>query len=69
MYLHAEFQVRHELDQTTTEGLYTLWKYKLALRKALVKKKQRRTIKGNISNAERVEKNKTERQTEVDYCK
>lgn len=39
MYLHAEFQVRHELDQTTTEGLYTLWKYKLALRKALVKKK------------------------------
>lgn len=69
MYLHAEFQVRHELDQTTTEGLYTLWKYKLALRKTLVKKKQRRTIKGNISNAERVEKNKTERQTEVDYCK
>lgn len=39
MYLHAGFQVRHELDQTTTEGLYTLWKYKLALRKALVKKK------------------------------
>lgn len=32
MHLCTEFQVRHELAQTTTKGLWTLQTYKLALR-------------------------------------